>query len=193
MTTELDALWAPIVLSAVVVFIASNIAWMVLPHHKGEWKKPPNEDALLDLVRSGSLAPGQYGFPGCADWSDMKKPEFKERYARGPWGVLTVFPGPMNMGRSIGIWIAYLLVVSLFVAYITANALAPGAEYMRVFRVAGAAAVGIYALAPFCESIWKGAPWNATIKTSCDGLAYGLLTAGCFAWLWPNGAAAVLD
>jgi len=186
---DLVALWAPILLSAVLVFIASSIAWMALPHHKSDWKKPPNEEALLDFVRAGNMAPGQYGFPACGDMAEMKKPEFKEKYARGPWGVLLVFAGPMNMGKSLGLWFAYLLVVSIFVAYIAANALAPGAEYLSVFRIAGAAAVGIYALGPFCESIWKGVPWSISLKNVADGLAYGLLTAGCFAWLWPAAPA----
>ncbi len=29
-------LWLPIVVSAVIVFVASFLAWMVLPHHKGD-------------------------------------------------------------------------------------------------------------------------------------------------------------
>ena len=42
---SIASLWLPIVLSAVIVFIASAAVWMLLPHHKGEWKGLPDEEA----------------------------------------------------------------------------------------------------------------------------------------------------
>ena len=48
-------LWLPIVVSAVIVFFASFLAWMVLPHHNGDWKGLPNEDALNNTIRTTSL------------------------------------------------------------------------------------------------------------------------------------------
>jgi hypothetical protein len=62
---------------------------------------------------------------------------------------------------------------------------APGAEYLTVFRVAGTAAFLGFAGASASESIWKGQPWSITLKYLLDGLIYSLLTAGVFGWLWP--------
>ena len=45
------SLWLPIVLSAVAVFIASFVAWMLMPHHKGDWKGFPDEPALAEAIR----------------------------------------------------------------------------------------------------------------------------------------------
>ena len=46
------SLWLPIVLSAVLVFLASALVWMALPHHKTDWKGLPNEEAArsADMV-----------------------------------------------------------------------------------------------------------------------------------------------
>lgn len=35
------SLWLTIVLSAVAVFYASFVAWMILPHHKADWNGLP--------------------------------------------------------------------------------------------------------------------------------------------------------
>ena len=39
--TPLSALWLPIVLSAVIVFVASSIMHMVLPYHRSDYHKLP--------------------------------------------------------------------------------------------------------------------------------------------------------
>lgn len=46
---ELLDLWLAIVVSAVIVFVASFLAWMVLGHHKGDWKGLPDEDTFAAL------------------------------------------------------------------------------------------------------------------------------------------------
>ena len=59
----LTDLWLPTIVSAAAVWIASAIAWMAMPHHKGDFKALPNENALMDAVRAQNVAPGVYGFP----------------------------------------------------------------------------------------------------------------------------------
>ena len=43
-----------------------------------------------------------------------------------------------------------------------------------------------YGVGPLVDSIWKGQPWSATLKSVFDGLLYALVTAGVFGWLWPR-------
>ena len=62
---ELTALWLPIVLSAVFVFVASSILHMVLPYHRSDYDKLPNEDAVLDALRAQNAGPGNYVAPHC--------------------------------------------------------------------------------------------------------------------------------
>jgi hypothetical protein len=90
------------------------------------------------------------------------------------------------MGKFLGLWFVYCLIVGLFSAYLTGRTLAPGTHYLQVFRVAGTAAFMAYGLSQLSNGIWKGQPWGMTIKEVVDGLVYGLLTAGTFGWLWPR-------
>ena len=101
--------------------------------------------------------------------------------------IFTVLPNEvMAMGRSLGLWFIFLVVVSGFSGYIAARALPVGANYLNVFRFVGAAAFMGYALGIWPQTIWYRKSWVTTIKGSIDGLVYALLTAGTFGWLWPR-------
>jgi hypothetical protein len=182
----LSALWLPIVLSAVIVFVASSIMHMVLPYHRGDYQKIPDEDKVLPALRAAGLKRGLYIFP-FADHSTMKSPEVMEKYKQGPVGMMTIFPsGPPVMPKFLGLWFGYCLIVGFFVAYLAAHTVAPGAYYLRVFRVVGTAAFLAYGLGHISDGIWKGQTWSFVIKEVVDGLVYALLTAGTFGWLWPR-------
>jgi len=180
-------LWMPIVAAAVIVFAASSIVHMVLGYHKADYKQLPNESARLDALRGDDLTPGYYHFPYCASHKEMGSPEMLAKMQRGPVGMLTVMPnGQMSMGKYLGLWFVYLLVVSFFVAYIAAHTVAAGAHYLVVFRVVGATAFLAYGLGRVVDSVWMGVPWSNTVRNLVDGLIYALLTAGTFGWLWPH-------
>jgi len=181
------SLWIPIVVSAVIVFVASSIMHMVLPYHRSDLKKVPKEDEVMDALRRFNLPPGDYMVPHAGSPEGMKKPEFIEKMKRGPVVLMTVAPGgPPCMGRSLALWFLYSVVVSFFAAYVAGRALGPGAAYLAVFRFAGCAAFMGYSLALLQNSIWYRRHWGTTLKSMFDGLVYGLLTAGTFGWLWPR-------
>jgi hypothetical protein len=183
---SLNALWLPILLSAVIVFIASSIIHMVLPYHRSNYKKLPNEDNIRKILRATNLTPGLYHTPFCTH-KEMNSPEAKAKFAEGPVALMTVFPsGPVNMGKFLGQWLAFLLVVGVFVAYLAGHTLAPDTPYRAVFRVVGAAAFLAYGVGILSNGIWKGQPWSVVAKEVFDGLIYSLLTAGVFGWLWPR-------
>ena len=183
---SLAALWIPIVLSAVFVFIASSIIHMVLPYHRSNYKQLPDEEKVGAVLRAQSLAPGLYHFPFVTH-KDMKSPATQEKFKQGPVGFLTMLPsGPVNMGKFLGQWFAYCLIVAFFTAYLAAHTVVPGAPYRHVFRVVGTAAFMAYGVGILSNGIWKGQPWSVVAKEVFDGLIYGLLTAGTFGWLWPR-------
>jgi hypothetical protein len=187
----LAALWLPILLSAVTVFIASSILHMVLPYHKSDYRQLPDEEKLLAVLRPSGLKKGLYVFPYTTH-KEMNSPEIQEKYKQGPVGLLTVFPsGPPAMPKFLTLWFFYCLIISVVVAYVTAHAhplvVAHGEPFQAVFQVAGAAAFLAYGLANLSNGIWKGQPWSNVIKEVLDGLVYALLTAGIFGWLWPRG------
>ena len=77
----LGALWLPIVLSAVLVFVLSAIIHMVLKYHNSDYKRLPNEDAVRAAIRAGKPEPGQYVFPYAGGMKEMEMPEMKQKYA----------------------------------------------------------------------------------------------------------------
>lgn len=184
---SITALWGPILLSAVIVFVASSIFHMLLPFHRSDYRKLPDEDRVLDTLRAAGVTPGRsYHFPFCTH-KEMKSPEAQARFKRGPVGLLTVFPsGPPAMGKYLGFWFLFCVIVGIFVACLTGRTLAAGTPYMEVFRVAGTIAFLGYAASQIQDSIWKGQTWGVTFKHLFDGLIYALLTAGTFGWLWPK-------
>ena len=183
----LQALWLPILLSAVIVFVVSSIIHMVLPWHKGDYPKVPDEDKLMDALRPFAVPPGDYMIPRASSMQDMRSPEFAAKLQKGPVLMLTMMPnGPFAMGKNLVSWFLYSVVVGIFAAYVASRALPAGAEYLRVFQLTGVTAFIAYSVALWQMSIWYRRSWRITLKATVDGLVYALLTAGTFGWLWPR-------
>lgn len=183
----LTALWLPILLSAVIVFVTSSILHMVLPWHKSDYRRVPDEDKFMDAVRPLAIPPGDYMVPCPFTKEGARSPEFGEKFKKGPVLMMTVLPGDsIAMGRNLGMWLVYLILVSIFSAYVASRAVPPGTNYLQVFRFAGVAAFLSHSVGLWPMSIWYRRSWLTTIKSTIDGLIFALLTAGTFGWLWPR-------
>ncbi len=175
-------LWQPVLATAVVIFIAGAVIWMAMPWHKTDWNKTNDEDAVRNALRG--LAPGQYSIPHARDQKDLANPDMQEKFKAGPVGFFTIVPsGLPAMGGKLAQNFAYNLAVAIVCAYFVSRTVAPGADYLATFRVAGAVAFIAYGMAYVQESVWFGRPWTATAKTFLDALIYALLTGGIFGWL----------
>lgn len=179
------SLWLPILLSAVVVFFAAFIAWMVLPHHRTDWAEVPEEDSLLATLRSLGLRRGQYVFPRAMTPEGSKEENARAMLEEGPIGSLLIRDMP-NMGKSLAFYFLYCLGVSFMVGYLGHAAIPAGVEYLHVFRVLGTIAFLAYSAAEIPAAIWFGHTWSSVWKSVIDGLVFGLLTGGVFGWLWPG-------
>lgn len=185
--TGLTALWLPILLSAVFVFVVSSIIHMATPLHRGDYPPMPGEDAFRAAVRPLRVPPGDYMVPRSRSMDELKSPAFKAKMDEGPVMILTVRPnGEWGMGRNLALWFAYSLVVSLFAAYVAGRALPAGAHYLAVFRFAGVTAFAGYTLALWQMWVWYHRSLRVTLISSIDGLVYACVTAGTFGWLWPQ-------
>ena len=170
---HLASLWLPILVSALLVFVASSIIHMALPWHRSDYPPLAKESEVMDALRPFAIAPGDYMVPRAGGMAQMKTPEFQEKLQKGPVMVLTVMPnGPFAMGSSLALWFVYSVVVGVFAAYIACSTLPSTAPYLKVFRITGTVAFVGYALALWQMSIWYRRSWAITIKTTIDGLIY---------------------
>lgn len=183
----LTALWLPVLVSAVFVFFASFVIHMVLPFHRNDYGQVPSEDAVMDALRKFSIPPGDYFLPCAGSPAAMKSPEYKAKVEKGPLVVMTVMGREdYGMGKRLVQWFLFCIVVAIFAGYVTGRAFGPGTSYRTVFRFVGTVAFACYAVGLWQNSIWYARKWSTTIKSTIDGLIYGLLTAGTFGWLWPK-------
>jgi hypothetical protein len=180
----LTDLWLPILLAAVLVFLASFVLHMVLPIHRSDYRQLPDEENIRVALRTARAVRGMYMFP-FTHHKEMGTPEAQEKFRQGPVGIVTLFnPGPPAMGKYLAQWFVFCVLVSFFTAYLTGRTVTPGTPYLEVFRVAGTTAFMAYGVGPVSNGIWKGVPWAVVVKEVIDGLIYGLMTAGAFGWLW---------
>ena len=183
---SLMALWLPIVLSAVAVFIVSSIIHMVLKYHNTDYVKVPGEGGVMEALRGFKIPPGDYVMPHATTMKEMGTPEYLEKQAKGPVVVMTVQPsGPCGMGKPMVMWFIFSLVVSVLAAYVARLTIPAGADYLLVHRVTGAVAFCAYSMGQMQNSIWYKKKWSGTLKNVFDGLVYALVTGGVFGWLWP--------
>jgi hypothetical protein len=185
--TPITALWLPILLSLVVVFIISSVIHMASPWHKSDYPKLANEDAVMDALRPLNLAPGDYMMPRPSSMADMKSPEFVERMKRGPKVLMTVMPsGESGMGGSLVGWAIFVLVVTFIGAHVASAILGPTAPSHDIFHTIGLFTFAAYSFALWPLSIWYGRGWGITIKSTVDALIYAIATGLIFIWLWPR-------
>jgi hypothetical protein len=182
----LSSLILPVLLSAVLVFVASSVIHMLTPWHKGDVRGVPREAETLEALRRLNIPPGDYVLPHAGSMEAMKDPSFRARLESGPAVLMTVWKGSLSMGPQLAGWFVYCVVVSIFAGYVADAALRPAASYLEVFRFAGTTAFAGYSLALAQNSIWWRRNWGFTLRSMLDGLLYACLTAGAFGWLWPR-------
>lgn len=175
-------LWLPILVSAIVMWIASTLIWTVMPWHKKDYSKAKDEEGVRSALRGA--AKGFYSVPHCADQAEYKTPEMEKKLAEGPVAFITVLPdGSPSMAKNIVFTFVFFVFIAILCAYFVSRTVAPGTDYLGVFRVAGCVAWIANGVAHIPESIWFGRPWSSTVKSLTDALIYGLLAGGVFGWL----------
>lgn len=176
----------PILLAAVFVFLASFVIHMMLPYHRTDFERLPDEEQVAAALRPMAIPPGEYLMPFAGSPAAMNDQEWVERRKTGPVVAMTVFtPGLPTMGTQLVQWFLYCVLVGILAAYVTGRALGPGAPGTEVFRFAGTVSFIAYTVASWQSSIWYRRSWSTNLKNTFDGLVYGILTGAAFSWLWP--------
>jgi hypothetical protein len=180
------SLWLPVLVSAVVVWVASAVLHMVVRWHRADYRSLIDEAALAPALRKAAPTPGYYVIPHCEP-SRMKDPDMVRRYEEGPIALIAVLPnGQPALGKNLVQWFVFCLAVSFVTAYLARHTLLPGFPGLTVCRVAGTVAFAAYGFGYLQDSIWKGIPWSNSLRGLVDALVYGVLTGLVFLWLWPE-------
>jgi hypothetical protein len=181
------ALWLPTLLSAVAVFILSAIINMVMPWHKGDYAKFPNEAGVLDALRGFNLAPGEYLAPRPESRADMGSPEFAEKVKRGPLVILNIAAGDtVSMGRQLFLWFIYTIIVSAIAGHVAYGTNADNPVSRYIFHTVALTSLLAYAAALWQQTIWYRKPALTSLKSTFDGLIYAIATGLIFMHFWPR-------
>ena len=184
---SLMSFWLPILLSAVFVFVASSVINMALKFwHVADMKGFANEEEVAAAIRKGKPAQGVYTIPFC-DPKTFKEPAVQEKFRLGPIAKINLSANGMpNLGKLLGAWFVFCLLVSIGCAGLAAQALPPHPGTHLILHTVGIAALLGYSFGEVTNSIWRAQPWIVSIKYMIDGLVYAIITAATFAWLWPT-------
>jgi hypothetical protein len=180
------SLWLAILLSAIVVMIASFLVWAVLPYHKSDYKALPDEKAVREAFSAQSLPPGQYNLPHLSSREEIQRPEVRLRFEAEPTGFITIAPrGLPSMGKGMFHSWLYYLSVSVVIAFLASGTVPASASSFTVFRVTGTIAWLAFAAGGVPSAIWFGRPWKDVGKQVLDAFIYAVILGGVFGWLWP--------
>jgi hypothetical protein len=184
MNVPFTEIWLPILLAGIAVFVVSSVIWAVIQYHGSDWQPLADEDAARSALQGNTA--GQYAIPYAAGNKDRASEEWQAKFRDGPVAMITVVPnGNANMASQLVQWLVWCVIISLFVGYVAASTLTAGAEYLKVFQVTSTVAFLAYGGMAGMRKIWFGQPFGSAVKDLVDALAYGLVSAGIFGWLWP--------
>ena len=180
-------LWMPILVTAVLIFVASSVIHMVIQWHKGDYKPLANEDDVRAVIRAPSPGPGLYVIPYCSDMKEMGGEAMKQKFREGPVALLTIRNnGDMNMGKTLLMWFVYSLVVAAIAGCLTMGAFTAGRDFAhKAGHLAGMISFLTYFGGSVQMGIWMGKPWSSVARDLVDCLVYGVISALVFMWLWP--------
>jgi hypothetical protein len=185
---SLVQLWLPILLAGLGSFIASSILHMAIHKiwHGTDYHGFSNEDEVRAAIRKGSPVPGMYMLPFCPP-EKMKDPATTAKFTEGPVGMLILRPsGIFSMGKSLGLWFCFCLLVAIFAAYIAGAALPAGSASGLVFCIVTCAAFMGFGFGSLPNHIWWGETLSSTLKNLVDSVIYALVTGAVFMRLWPH-------
>ncbi|HEY5972545.1 MAG TPA: hypothetical protein VIT22_11420 [Pseudoxanthomonas sp.] len=182
----LPQLWLPILVAAVLVYIASALIHMVFKWHNNDYRKLANEEEVQAALRKSPVAPGLYTVPHCADMKAMRDEAVVKKFVDGPVVFVTVFKsGPPKMGGMLLRWFLFNLTVATATAAIALQIYGVPGNGHAAAHLIGLITFLTYAGGSVSSGIWMGKPWISVLKDLLDALIYGIVSALAFWWLWP--------
>jgi hypothetical protein len=184
--TPFMSLLLPIGVSAVAVFVLTMIIHMT-PWHKSDYLRLPDEDGVMKALRAFDLPPNDYVVPHPGSGEYMKSPEYDAKRDAGPVMIVTVIPsGPWKIGKMVGMWFLFTVVVAAITACVVGTIVPPGSDTHTVFHHVAVITFLTYAMGAVPMSIWYDRKWSTTFKNAFDSLLYALASGWIFSMMWPK-------
>lgn len=186
----LQQLWLPIVVTSVAVFVCSFLVWAILPHHRDDWAKLPNEDAFRQFLKSQNYPAGAYIFPKMSH-KECNTPEGKAAMKSAPMGEIRVWKDPSMAKNMIGTFLVFLI-ATVLIAYVSWHVRSTlGGDFADRFQVIGVIGLLTYCFSFIPNMIWFQGGTRGLVNCILDGVLYGVVTGAAFSWLWPVAAPAL--
>jgi len=187
MTVLLSQLWLAILVTSILCWIASSLIHMLFKYHNADYSELPNETQVSAALGAENPVPALYTLPHCTDMKQMGEEAMQKKFADGPVAMIIVMPNGMPpLGKLLGLQLAFFIIGSTLITYLTTMAIPSDGEYMDVFHFVFIAAFLTYSWAQVPHSIWMGQPWSNCLRYFIDAIIHAAVSAATIAWLWPN-------
>jgi hypothetical protein len=93
--------------------------------------------------------------------------------------------GMPNMGKYLGLWFVWSVVVAIVAAYLAAAIFGHG-QARAAAKLVFAITLIAHGFGTVTASIWEGRPWGTSARFLVDAALYAVGSAAVFYWLWPK-------
>ncbi|TRY29300.1 hypothetical protein [Aliiglaciecola sp. M165] len=187
MSVSVTDLWLAILLAGLFCWFASALIHMLIKYHNADYKALPNEEAVSAVLKEASAEPALYTLPHCIDMKAMGEESMQKKFNDGPVAMISIMHNGMPpMGKLLSQQILFFIFGSFLIGYLATISMTHMADTTAVFRQVFVASFLTYGWAQIPYSIWMGQPWSNCLRFLVDALIYAAVTAGTFAWLWPE-------
>lgn len=169
------------VVGGIILWVWGFFAWVVLPLHSSTIQPIPNEDIVLESLRSNLSETSVYLFPNePANPSDETAMNmWQEKYRRGPTGMIVYNPSgrdPM-MTREMITGLIIFMISAFIAAWFLSRSTAVNAPYFSRVVFCGVFGVLMSIYGHLSAWNWMGFPFNYTTAQMADAII-GWLLAG---------------
>ena len=164
---------------AVIMFVWSFLAWVVLPIHSTTYMYTPAQDAIMKVLAESNLETGTYGMPSAPTPEEMM--EVHESNVGKPGAAVFYIKEMPGMGAAMHIWGFVFNFIMVFAACMLLANNMTGSFFSRWWMVMMVAVIIIFGV-HFMNWNWMGHTWNYTRDFVLDTAIGWGLTGLWLAW-----------
>lgn len=193
-----SALCVACVLAGLGVWIASLLIWLVVRWHDKDIQLLPDEQVFMDAMKVQGLSPGLYMWPQAGgDRQVHRMPDAQEKWNKGPWGVITMYPRrPAFVRQLIGsLWVHLAVAFGVGMSLgLVLSGVQLGSGVLISCRVCQilvptfVLGVVVYGLGGLGTDLLLGKPRRFMGTSVLDGAVFAAVQSGVLYLLWPDMA-----